>query len=74
MIFTLSAVGWRWTRPLNRRLLLLFGAPWLAIHAVLAVLAETRLLLVPIVLSLIPAAIAITDAKMADEDSSQRIT
>jgi hypothetical protein len=57
LIFILALVGWRSTGGLERKMLLLLGAPWLVIHAISAVLAETRLLLVPIVLVLVPVAL-----------------
>jgi len=74
LLVVLAGVGWHWAGRLERRLLMLFGSLWFVIHAAVAILAETRLLLVPIVLSLVPVAIASLDKHRAEGLSSRTIS
>jgi hypothetical protein len=56
----LAVLGWRHAGRVERRLVVGLAVPWLAVHFVVASIVETRLLLVPLVVAVIPAALAVT--------------
>lgn len=72
LLAVLAVVGWRWAGQIERRLLIQFGSLWFVVHAAVGILAETRLLLVPIVVALIPVSMSTVSAYMPD--SSTRLT
>lgn len=55
----LAAAAWRWWPPFLRGAFFVLIPPWLAIHAVAAVMAETRLFLVPLSMVVIPGALCL---------------
>jgi hypothetical protein len=58
-IAVLACAGWSCADPVSRKLLWVLAVPWVAIHLVGSIVAETRLLLVPIVVVAVPLALAL---------------
>jgi hypothetical protein len=73
VVVVLGAAGWRSASPLARSLALYLALPWVVVHLFGAILAETRLLLVPTVLVGVPLALGLADRPAAAREGDGSI-